>query len=299
MITGGQASGAGIAGRTVARPPAISLLICTRDRAGQLARCLAALPANDILATGTELVLVDNASTDETPAVLRRFAAGAGFPVRVLREERPGRSFALNAGLRAAAGRLVVFTDDDCYLGEGYLPAASREFAAGAFQYAGGRILLHDATDARIAVSYSRRRRVFPPGSFLRPGAIQGANMLVLREVFERTGPFDEEMGAGARFRCEDIDLLGRASVAGFTGAYLPSLVVHHHHGRKPGPATDALHRANAHGRGAYYAKFIRDGHLRWLLGWAWRSAAPWRLREVPEEIRGAREYLGSRTARG
>jgi GT2 family glycosyltransferase len=119
--------------------------------------------------------------------------------------------------------------------------------------------------------------------------------MLVRREVFSRTGGFDVEMGAGARFRCEDIDFLGRASMAGFTGAFLPDLVVHHHHGRKPGPATEALHRANAHGRGAYYAKFIAGGHLKYLLGWVARSAAPWRLAQVPDEIRGAREYLKSR----
>lgn len=294
MITGGQACCSGSAGRTVGRP-AISLLICTRDRADQLARCLAALPADDIRATGAEVVLVDNASTDATPDVLRRFAGEAGYPVKVLREDRPGRSYALNAGISRAEGRLVVFSDDDCYLGPGYLRTVAREFAAGAFQYAGGRILLHDPADARIATNYSRRPRIFRPGSFLRPGVIQGANMIVMRQVFDKVGPFDEEMGAGARFRCEDSDLLARASVAGFTGAFIPDLVVYHHHGRKPGPATDALHRANAHGRGAYYAKFIMKGHLRYLLGWAWRSAAPWRMARIPDEIRGAREYVKSR----
>ena len=279
--------------------PALSLLICTRDRAEQLARCLSALPTEDIRAVGAEVVLVDNASSDATPDVLRAFARDAAYPVRVLREETPGRSFALNAGVAAAQGDLIAFSDDDCYLGPGYLRTALSEFSRGTFQYAGGRILLHDPSDARIAVNYSRRCRMFPPGSFLRPGVIQGANMIVTRKVLEKAGRFDEEMGAGSRFRCEDIDLLGRASMAGFTGAFIPALVVYHHHGRKPGAGTDALHRANAHGRGAYYAKFILNGHLKYLLGWAWRSAAPWRMARIPDEIRGAREYARSRPPRG
>jgi len=279
-------------------PPSLSLLICTRDRAGQLARCLEALPAADIAATGTEVVLVDNASTDGTAALLAAFAARAPFPVTLVHEPRGGRSHALNAGLGRVRGDLVVFTDDDCYLGEGYLPTVAHEFAGGVIQYGGGRILLHDPTDARIAVQYSTRRRVFRPGAILRPGVIQGANMVVARTVFDRVGTFDVELGAGARFRCEDSEFLARAALGGFTGAYIPELVVHHHHGRRPGPETAALHRLNAHGRGAYYARFLLDGHAGFLLGWARRSLAPWRLHQVPEEIRGALEYVRSRPPR-
>lgn len=271
--------------------PPLSLLVCTRNRAAQLAPFLAGLPAADLARTGAELVLVDNGSTDATAGMLASFAAAAAFPVTLLREERAGLSRARNAGLAACRAPLVAFTDDDCYLGEGYLDTALREFATGAWRFAGGRILLKDPRDARVAVNYSRRPRRFPPCSFLRAGVIQGANMLVAREVFDRVGAFDPDMGAGATFRCEDLEMLARASLGGFPGAYLPDLVVYHHHGRKPGPGTDALNRANAHGRGAYYAKFILEGHWSYLWGWMRRSAAPWRLGRIPAEVRGALDY--------
>lgn len=277
--------------------PVIALLVATRDRAAQLARFLERLPAAEIRAANAEVVIVDNGSTDDTPAVLRRFAERADFALKLREDNRPGKSAALNAAIAHVAADLLAFTDDDCYLGPGYFDVALREFAAGTLGYAGGRIVLFDPADAPIATNLSTRRRIFRPGSFLRAGLVQGANMVMTRRAFEAAGGFDPEFGPGLAFRCEDIDLVARASHAGFTGAYLPQLLVYHHHGRKPGVATDALRRQNAHGRGAYYAKSIRRGQYRYLLGWAARSAAPWRWRYLAEEIRGALEYRRSHPA--
>jgi hypothetical protein len=278
-----------------AEKPAVSLLVATRNRAAQLTRFLERLPSAEIRAAHAEVVIVDNGSTDGTPEVLERFAKHAAFPVELLADPRPGKSAALNSAISRCQADLIAFTDDDCYLAPGYFDTAVREFSTGAFGYAGGRILLHDPADAPIATSFSMRRQIIQPGAFLRAGLIQGANMVLTRRAFEMAGGFDPEFGPGLRFRCEDIDLVARASFAGVTGAYLPGLLVYHHHGRKPGAQTEALRRQNAHGRGAYYAKCIRRGQRRYLLGWAWRSAAPWRWRFVPLEIRGALDYLRSR----
>jgi GT2 family glycosyltransferase len=119
--------------------------------------------------------------------------------------------------------------------------------------------------------------------------------MVFTRRAFVAAGGFDPAFGPGLRFRCEDIDLVARASHAGETGAYLPELLVYHHHGRRPGAALAALRQQNAHGRGAYYAKCILRGQWRFLAGAAWRSAAPWRWRYVPQEIRGALDYWRGR----
>ena len=72
---------------------------------------------------------------------------------------------------------------------------------------------------------------------------------------------------AGTPFRCEDIDLVARASHADFTGAHVPELVVYHH-GRKSGEDIRSLNAANNYACGAYYAKFLRRGHLSFPRGW-------------------------------
>jgi glycosyltransferase involved in cell wall biosynthesis len=61
-----------------------------------------------------ELVAVDDRSTDESPAILRRFADGGDFPeVRVLPNEGAGAIAALNTALNAATGEFCVQLDDD------------------------------------------------------------------------------------------------------------------------------------------------------------------------------------------
>lgn len=266
-------------------------MICTRDRAAQLKRCLDALPADEILKLGAEIVLVDNGSVDETPDVLRRFREQASFPVKLVTEARAGLSNARNAGLAHCSADVIAFVDDDCYLQAGFLTTAVAEFRSDRFQYCGGRILLYDASDSPTGCNFQNEREIIPPRSFVPAGKIQGANMVIRREVFDKIGRFDPDFGAGTRFRCEDIELIGRASMAGFTGAHVPELVVYHHHGRKDGPEIDRLERANDYARGACYAKFVMNGRFVYIAGWLRRAIIPWRVLRTCREIRGAFDY--------
>jgi glycosyltransferase involved in cell wall biosynthesis len=273
----------------------VSLLVCSRDRAASLQRCLESLNPEEMLEVHAELILVDNCSTDDTRQVMRSFQQRASFPVDVVDEPRPGLSYARNAGLARARGEVIVFSDDDCYLAPGYLLVASRVFDSGQFHYCGGRILLHDPSDAKSGVIWRKKFELLPPGRFIPTGRIQGANMVFHRSVIEEIGPFDTMLGAGTPFRVEDIDYCARASMAGFTGAHVPELVVYHHHGRKPGTGeVERLRRHNDHGRGAYYMKFILLGKYvylwRWLTSMVQLSKLPMRIRELRGAIHYARE---------
>jgi hypothetical protein len=125
-----------------------------------------------------------------------------------------------------------------------------------------GTILLFDSEDdARVANLRIKSKRVLPARSLLPTGSIQGANMFFLRSVFHTAGLFDERMGAGTEFPCEDIEMATRASLAGFVGIQIPEPVVHHHHRRKAGsPEADATVAQYDFGRGAYYASLIARG---------------------------------------
>lgn len=284
--------------------PRLSLIICTRDRADSLKRALTAIPAKEMEEVGGELVLVDNGSTDHTPQVAREYAGGASYPVTIMREETPGLGLARNTGLAAAHGDILAFTDDDCYLEPGYIHTAAAVFDDGRFQYCGGRILLHDPDDAMVAVNYKERFALIPPRSFVHAGRIQGANMVVRREVVDTIGPFDPELGAGRAFRCEDAEFVARASVHGFTGAHVPELVVRHHHGRRTAGLPE-LHKQNHIARGAYYAIMLSRGQWKYALGWAVYTLAPRPrailtfdyFRRIRYEVRGALGYWKFRRA--
>lgn len=106
----------------------LSLLLATRNRAALLEATLGHVAGLDTNGISWELIVVDNGSTDATPAVLER--ARSRLPLTALHEARPGKNRAINRGLEAARGRLLVFTDDDvepvtCWL-TGYLAAARR-----------------------------------------------------------------------------------------------------------------------------------------------------------------------------
>lgn len=88
-----------------------SVIIATRNRARLLEATLGHLRNQDLVNARWELIVVDNNSEDETPAVVAR--AGAHLPVVALREPRAGQNRARNRALEVARGELLVFTDDD------------------------------------------------------------------------------------------------------------------------------------------------------------------------------------------
>jgi glycosyltransferase involved in cell wall biosynthesis len=233
----------------------ISLIVCTRNRASQLRACLNAVAA--IRYSGAwEFVVVDNGSTDDTAKVIAEFAASAPLTVRYVHQPVKGLSNARNAGIAQAKGRIVAFTDDDCYAAPNLLEAIAAAFENPQLGYASGRVLLHDPTDYPATISLSTEPLEVQTGRYVVPGIFKGANMVFRREVLDAIGGFDPWFGSGASFPAEDCDAAARASLAGWLGRYEPNLVVSHHHGRKA-DTIGPLFRDYDIGRGAYHAKLL------------------------------------------
>jgi hypothetical protein len=211
------------------------------------------------------LIVVDNGSSDDTAATVREFAARACFPVRYVFEPKPGLGNARNSGVAMAGGAIVAFTDDDCYPAPDFLARIWPAFADHSVGYITGRILLHDPTDERMTINESTKPLTFPAGSFIRSGAISGANLAFRRSVLVEIGGFDPLFGTGSLFSAEDLDAAGRASSLGWQGEYRPEVVVSHHHGRK---AADIprLVKSYGIGIGAYHMKLLlRERRFLWF----------------------------------
>jgi len=240
----------------------LSLVICTRNRAGQLSLCLDAVTKMR-KPEAFELVIVDNASTDHTGAIIREFQRTARFPVILCHEAIPGLARARNVGWRASRGDVVAFTDDDCYVAPDYAEQVIRLFASRDLAYFGGRIMLHDPQDYPITIIQRSKERFFSPREFIPTGRIQGANFGFARAALLDSGGFDDRLGAGTHFPCEDIELIGRLSAAGKTGMYSPLPTVFHHHRRRAGPEIANLRKQYDAGRGAYYMAMLMTPGMR------------------------------------
>jgi glycosyltransferase involved in cell wall biosynthesis len=211
--------------------PDISIIVCTYNRASQLRGALVSLYN---LATDArfsyEIVVIDNASTDETPQVIAAAAAESKNPLRGVREVLQGVVAARNRGIREARGRWIAFFDDDQladprWLLELYLGAIETNC-----RVVGGTVLLalpvgctrqlDPAVRMLLGEAVHAPRRV-RYGGRLTPGC---GNLMIERSVFDEVGVFQTAIDG----RGEDTDLFERIERAGIESWYLPAAIIHH-----------------------------------------------------------------------
>lgn len=215
--------------------PEISVVLCTWNRAGLLRGALDALVGQHG-APPHEIVVVDNASTDGTRALVHAFARRHP-QVQYALEPRQGLSFARNTGIAQAHGGLIAFTDDDVRVGPGWLAALHRSAQQHPdAAYFGGPVMPSwpSSVPRWLTERHWAPLGVQQYGSWplridaARPLCLIGANLTVRRLALDRVGVFDaafQRVGEGAG-STEDQDWQMRAWTAGYHGVYEPSLEV-------------------------------------------------------------------------
>ncbi len=230
----------------IAEPPsplaanAASVIVCTRNRADQLERCLRSL--SQLAGEPGEIVVIDNDPAEPaTASVVERFPG-----VRHVPESRPGLSIARNTGVRHSDGEVLAFVDDDVTVHPGWLERLLRGFQAPEVMAVTGAILPAEL-ESECQVIFERlmghagrgyREIRFGQGFFAPQVSSSppvwaigaGANMALRRRAFDLVGPFDERLGAGAAGCSEDSELWYRLLAIGSECRYEPSAVVFHRH---------------------------------------------------------------------
>lgn len=119
--------------------PELSVICPTRDRARDLARLVASLAEWGPSDFAWELVIVDNGSTDDTPAVCRDAERSLlQAAVTCVQEPVPGLHAGRHRGAREAHAGVLVFVDDDIEVTSSWLPALREAFADPAVEIVGG-----------------------------------------------------------------------------------------------------------------------------------------------------------------
>jgi GT2 family glycosyltransferase len=236
----------------------LSIIVCTYNRKDQLIGCLDSIARSLAYAqpVDAEIVVVDNTSSDGTPAAVGKWAANCAFAVQFLVELRKGPVHARNCGCLVARGELLVFLDDDCYMDEAYVSnGLSCDGRTDEAVLYGGRVELGDPSDLPLTIKTDMTPRRWNIG--MRSArhenlgnCLHGCNMMMRRSLLEKVGPFDF-------FTDNDIDLVYRCYLAGVTIEYVPEIAVFHYHGRKTAADGYQVFRVYMMQIGTLYAKYL------------------------------------------
>jgi len=257
-------------------PPKVSLVVCTHRRSRYLADLIESVGRLD--PPPFEAIVVDN---DPGAEDCREAVEAAGL--RYVREDRRGLDNGRNAGIRAARGEVVAFSDDDCVLSPGWLRPLARAFAQEAVTAATGpafpylldtpaRVRMeHQASLARGLQRVTFDWQTISPLHAAAMGV--GANMAIRRERLLELGeePFPPELDAGTETESGgDSYLLGRLLAAGDRVVYDPEMFVFHQH-RADGPALRKAVRGYGIGLSAALTKLVVERReLTAPRAWAW-----------------------------
>lgn len=227
-----------------------TVVIATRNRADELARTLRELSS---LRPVPPIVVVDNASGDDTPAV-----AGSFPGVRLIRLRWNLAAAARNVGVAETRTPYVAFSDDDSWWGRGALPEAERILDACprvgllAARTLVGPQCADDPVNGLMAASPLGRAPGLPGPSVL---GFLGCAAVVRKAAFVEAGGFSELLHFGAEERLLALDLAAH----GWELCYTGEILARHH----PSPNRPAS---------AWRARAERRNNA--LIGWLRR---PWR----------------------
>lgn len=285
----------------------LTVLLATHNGARTLPTVLEGYCRIEAPAGGWKLVIVDNASRDETPELLRRFEPR--LPLTVLAETRPGKNRALNTGLAAVEGDLVVLTDDDAVPAQDWLVQMQRAAAAQPdFDIFGGTIVPRWEREPERwlldwvpqGVTYTLTSKTQPEGP-VGAGLVWGPNMAVRARVFEAGQRFADTIGptAGVSYAMgSETEFTLRLESLGYRAWFVRAASVEHMIRDFQMDRAWILRRAERYGRGVCRRDLLRGdpavrgrfGMPAWLLRRIATRAVAWSTCMLSANRRGAFE---------
>lgn len=205
------------------RQLSVSIVVIVLNGEATIQACLESLLTQDVDPGSVEIIVVDNDSQDRTPELVRQ------FPVRLVHEPVRGYAPARNAGVRAAQGEIIAFTDADCVAEPDWLSKLLRHFSDPQVGIVGGNIAAYPSEKPTLVEKF------ITSGGFVGPPKrrvggvlpyVTTASVAYRAALLRRAGMFDVSLPS-----CEDVDLSRKVQVElGAQAVLEPGALVYHHH---------------------------------------------------------------------
>ena len=215
--------------------PSISAIICTHNRDVYLGKAIDSLLAQAL--DNVELLVVDNASTDTTAAVVQ--ARLSDSRLRYVHESTLGLSVARNRGVQETKGDILAYLDDDAIASPQWLQEIQSAYAQNdRLGIAGGKVTLIWPQDPPRWISENMQGPLghydlgSEPLAITQPSLTpRGLNYSIRRTLLQDLGGFDLNLGrVGTKLLSnEELYMTELALQAGWQVQYLPKALVAHH----------------------------------------------------------------------
>ncbi|HBS55811.1 MAG TPA: glycosyl transferase, partial [Stenotrophomonas sp.] len=214
--------------------PLISIVVLTYNNLGYTKQCLHSLEVNTDY-ENVEIIVVDNASSDDSPAYLAEWEQGAANRRFIANQSNLGFSAGNNVGLDVARGDYLVVLNNDTYVTPGWLRTLRNQLRRRADAGLVGPVTNNIGNEAKIQISYeSMDQMVELAGRYTRANAGRSFEIatsaffcvMISRQAYTVVGGLDEQFGVGF---FEDDDYCRRLEQAGLVRLCAEDVFVHHH----------------------------------------------------------------------
>jgi GT2 family glycosyltransferase len=210
----------------------VSIIIPTKDRAGELRQALLSLNNLRYYQDALEIIVVDDGSQDDTKNAVEQMMPKFNFKLVYYFQDHLGISAAKNKGIELSFGDIIVTTDDDCLFEPDWLKKLISPFESSKIGAAGG------PDKSFMNNNFLAKAIDFAFSSFLGSGGIHGryfkniclgkfypmgCNMAIPRKVLDEVGLFDVSLAPG-----EETDLSHRIEAVGYVLKLIPEAFVWH-----------------------------------------------------------------------
>ena len=203
--------------------PSVTIVVPVYQGEKCIGECIESLLDLDYPKEKTEIIIVDNNSTDKTINIVKK------YPVKCMVETKRGACCARNTGYRNASYEFIAFTDSDCIVDRNWLREPVKHFKVEKVGGCGGH--LEPTPPKNIIEEYVIYKDILSQERALKRERVSfpfliTANAIYRRKALDEVNGFDENFTVGG----EDADLTWRINWSGYKIEFEPKAIVYHKH---------------------------------------------------------------------